>query len=216
MPFVAERNYIMNRFRRPTRELSTEKNEAILDGAMQEFLTHGYAATSMDRVAAAAGVSKATVYNHFQDKEELFKALVLRLAQKKELFAQENLTVGSGEPATCLKRYALSMLSNVAADPQVLTFFRIVIGESGRFPELARTFVEYVEKPSLMRLTTYLMEHPDLDLPDPEVAARTFTGTMVHFVIMRDLLHGEDILPMECDRLLDNLLPLVLTSRHRP
>jgi len=177
---------------------------------MQEFLTHGYAATSMDRVAAAAGVSKATVYNHFQDKEGLFKALIRRLAQKKELFAQENLPLGSGEPAVCLKRYAQSMLANIAADPQVLTFLRIVIGESGRFPELARTFVEYVEKPTLMRLTTYLAQHPALDLPDPEVAARAFTGAMVHFVIMRDLLHGGEILPMECDRLLDNLLPLIL------
>ncbi|HAG82353.1 MAG TPA: TetR family transcriptional regulator, partial [Cyanobacteria bacterium UBA12227] len=44
------------------RELSAEKTEAILDGAMQEFLAHGYAATSMDKVAATAGVSKATVY----------------------------------------------------------------------------------------------------------------------------------------------------------
>lgn len=200
----------MNKFRRTTRDLSVEKTEAILDGAMQEFLAHGYAATSMDKVAATAGVSKATVYSHFQDKEGLFKALIQRLAQKKELFAQEHFQARTGDPAAFLKHYALSMLENVAEDPQVLTFLRIIIGESGRFPELARTFVECVEKPTLMCLTHYLAEHPDLNLPDPEVAARAFTGTMVHFVIMRDILHGEDILPMECDRLLDQLLHLLL------
>jgi len=65
------------------RQKSAEKTEAILDGAMREFLTHGYAATSMDRVAAAAGVSKATVYSHFQDKEGLFAALIQQLALQK-------------------------------------------------------------------------------------------------------------------------------------
>jgi len=64
------------------RQLSPEKAEAILEGGMQEFLAHGYAATSMDRVAIAAGL-KATVYSHFQDKEGLFIALIQRLVEGK-------------------------------------------------------------------------------------------------------------------------------------
>ena len=59
------------------------KAALILQGAMQEFLARGYSAASMDRVAAAAGVSKATVYSHFGDKETLFKELVAQMAQKK-------------------------------------------------------------------------------------------------------------------------------------
>ena len=65
------------------RQLSPEKAEAILAGGMQEFLAHGYAGTSMDRIATAAGVSKATVYSHFQDKEGLFTALIEQLVQGK-------------------------------------------------------------------------------------------------------------------------------------
>jgi TetR/AcrR family transcriptional regulator len=67
----------------PKQDGLAEKAEQILTGAMQEFLVHGYAATSMDRVAKAAGVSKATVYTYFQDKEGLFAALVQRFAQRK-------------------------------------------------------------------------------------------------------------------------------------
>ncbi|MFM2305164.1 MAG: hypothetical protein RLZZ135_2577, partial [Cyanobacteriota bacterium] len=63
------------------RQLSADKAAAILAGGMQEFLAHGYAGTSMDRVATAAGVSKATVYSHFQDKEGLFVALIEQLVQ---------------------------------------------------------------------------------------------------------------------------------------
>jgi TetR/AcrR family transcriptional regulator, regulator of autoinduction and epiphytic fitness len=64
-------------------QLSPEKAEAILTGGMQEFLAHGYAGTSMDRLATVAGVSKATVYSYFQDKEGLFTALIEQLVQGK-------------------------------------------------------------------------------------------------------------------------------------
>lgn len=177
---------------------------------MQEFLANGYAATSMDRVAATAGVSKATIYNHFQDKEGLFKALIYRLAERKQLFAQETFQSEASDPATGLRQYAYCMLENIAADPQILTFFRIIIGESGRFPELARTFVESLEKPALMMLTRYLEKQTTLAIADPEVAARAFVGTMVHFVMMRDMLQSGDILPMDPERLLDHLLKLLL------
>ncbi len=60
----------------PDRDLSTDKREAILAGAMQEFLEHGYAGARVDRLVKAAGVSKATVYRHFPDKEALFVALI--------------------------------------------------------------------------------------------------------------------------------------------
>lgn len=196
------------------RELSAEKTNAILDGAMQEFLANGYAATSMDKVAAAASVSKATVYSHFQDKQGLFTALVQRLACKKEIFSLEKLQSVQDDPASFLKSYAIGMLDNVAADPQVLTFLRIIIGESGRFPELARAFVQNIEKPTLELLSQYFASHPELQIPDPEVAARMFVGTLVHFVILRDVLNSGDIVPMERDRLLNNLLHVIIRKNN--
>ncbi|AFZ16320.1 TetR/AcrR family transcriptional regulator [Allocoleopsis franciscana] len=195
------------------RELSAEKTNAILDGAMQEFLANGYAATSMDKVAAAAGVSKATVYSHFQGKQGLFTALVQRLACKKEIFSLERLQSVQDDPASFLRRFAIGMLENVADDPQVLTFLRIIIGESGRFPELARAFVQNIEKPTLELLSQYFASHPELQIPDPEVAARMFVGTLVHFVILRDVLHSGDLVPMERDRLLDNLLHVIIGNK---
>lgn len=50
---------------------------------MQVFLKHGYAGTSMDRVAEVAGVSKNTIYNHFQDKEGLFTALIEQITTNR-------------------------------------------------------------------------------------------------------------------------------------
>ena len=207
---------MMKKSKSVERELSAEKSEAILDGAMREFLANGYAATSMDKVAATAGVSKATVYSHFQDKQGLFSSLMQRLASKKELFNLQKLQAVQDDPASFLKGFASGMLDNVAADPQMITFLRIIIGESGRFPELARAFVQNIEKPVLEMLTQYFVSHPEVQVQDPEVAARVFVGTLVHFVLLRDVLHSGDIVPMERDRLLNNLVNHVIIAKTDP
>ncbi|BBD58137.1 TetR family transcriptional regulator protein [Nostoc sp. HK-01] len=192
------------------RDLSPEKTEAILDGAMQEFLEHGYAAARIDKIAVAAGVSKATIYRRFPDKESLFTGLMQQLACKKELFNSTQLQSAQGDVTAFLKSLANKMLNNVADDPQVLTFLRIIIGESGRFPELARAFVQNIEKPILEAMTQYLASHPELELPDPEVAARAFMGTLIHFVLLRDVMHSGDIVPIDRDRLVDQLVKLII------
>lgn len=204
----------MSNVKSAERELSPEKTEAILRGAMQEFLENGYAAARIDKIVAAAGVSKATVYRRFADKTALFTALIQRMAARTNFFQQQDFPPLQEEPVVFLKGYATRMLDNIAQNSQDLTFFRIIIAESGRFPELAQAFVQNIEKPNLDFLTQYFAAHPKLQLADPEVAARTFIGTLIHFMIVRNLLHGGDILPMERDRLIDSLLDLIIHKKE--
>ncbi|MBW4096041.1 MAG: helix-turn-helix transcriptional regulator, partial [Acidobacteria bacterium] len=65
---------------KPRARRSNTKREAILDGAVDLLLTHGYDGTSMDAVATNAGVSKTTVYAHFSDKDALFRAVMQHAA----------------------------------------------------------------------------------------------------------------------------------------
>lgn len=193
------------------RQLSPKKAEAILAGGMQEFLAHGYAGTSMDRIATAAGVSKATVYSHFQDKEGLFTALIEQLVQGKfrSLFepSPENLQL---EPRIFLHELANRFLDISVNEPQFLNFMRLIIGESGRFPQLARAFVRNIERNSFGMLQQYLAACPQLKLADPEATARIFIGAVVHFLIVQEMLHSKDIVPMERDRLINNLVDSIL------
>ncbi len=197
------------------RKLSDEKVDAILAGAMQEFLAHGYAATTMDRVTAAAGVSKTTIYSHFQDKERLFTALIQQLILEKYYasFNPQKAQLMEGEASVILRHLALSMLNNIMGDQQVLGLIRLVIGESGRFPELARAFVLNLEKPFLEDLSQFLRSRTELNLPDPEVAARVFVGALVHFILIEEILHANDILPMEWERLINNLINLLTANQ---
>lgn len=196
------------------RQLSAEKAEAILEGGMQEFLAHGYAATSMDRVATSAGVSKATVYSHFQDKEGLFTALIGRLVEGKfrSIFEPNHADMLQVDPNILLRDLANRVLDLGISDPQFLNFMRVILGESGRFPQLARAFVRNIEQTSFNQLRQYFINCPQLKLSDPEATARIFIGTLVHFMIVQEMLHGKDIVPMERDRLVNNLVDLITAS----
>jgi TetR/AcrR family transcriptional regulator, regulator of autoinduction and epiphytic fitness len=196
----------------PDRQLSPEKTAAILDGAMQEFLTRGYAAASMDRIAATAGVSKATVYSHFADKEGLFQSLIQQLVQKKfcAIYGTADDPRLQGDPSIVLRYLANHVLDTSMSDPQFLDFMRLIVGESGRFPELARAFVRNIDHSACQYTNQYFKSHADdLKLVDPEATARIFIGALVHYMIVQVMLHGADIMPMERDRIVDTLINLI-------
>ncbi len=201
----------------PERQLSQEKALSILNGAMQEFLARGYAATSMDRIANAAGVSKATVYNHFQDKEGLFNALIQQLVEKKfpSVFSAIDTDNLQKDPRIALRQIATNMLDMSMGDEQFISFMRLIIGESERFPGLAQAFVRNVHVSSFGLLSQYFTKCSDrIKLSDPEAAARVFIGALVHYLIVQKILYGADIVPMERDRLIDSLIYFICGDKN--
>ena len=197
------------------RSKSEAKTEAILEGAMQEFLQHGYAAASMDKIAKAAKVSKATVYSHFEDKETLFNAVMQDLVKDKfqKIMGLQQPQSLAKDPKIVLSQMATRMLENAMSDRAFQDFIRIIIGESGRFPELAKAYVRNLAKPAIDTLTEYFTAHPELKLDDPEATVRVMIGTLVYFVMLQEMLHGKDILPLENERLVDTLSDLI--TKHQ-
>lgn len=192
------------------------KAELVLEGALQEFLARGYAAASMDRVAAAAGVSKATVYSHFGDKEGLFAALVARFAQKKypRLFQRSAPQPPPMPPEMLLRHLLNEVLDKIEDDDQRQDFMRLVIGESGRFPELSKILIRNFSMQGIKNISHYLASRSELDLPDPEATARVIIGTMVYHVLLQKIMHGDDLIPIDRDRVIDALVHLVLSTQH--
>lgn len=191
-----------------------DKAKAILWGALEIFIADGYAAASMDRIARAAKVSKPTLYKYFEDKECLFMSLMQQLLQgKREMLVQALVSPNESiSPEAVLRHVAMSVIDSFSADQALLRLMRLMIGESERFPEVAKSFVREIEKPVLETLADYLASQPQLQLPDPMVAARIFAGSLVHYLIIQNVLYGSEILPMERDRMVDGLVD-VLTAR---
>ncbi|MDY6781760.1 MAG: TetR/AcrR family transcriptional regulator [Cyanobacteriota bacterium] len=191
-----------------------DKAKAILAGALEVFTTHGYAAASMDRIASAAGVSKPTLYSYFQDKEGLFIATIQQLTQNSHQMLLNLPTDAEMKvpPDEVLRQMATSVLEEFSQNQPLLTLMRLVIGESERFPELAQTFVGEVQKPLLEKLAGYFASQPQLQLPDPAVAARIFAGSLVHYLIIQNVMHGSEIVPLERDRMVEGLIHLLTAA----
>lgn len=120
---------------RPTTAEAAALAERILDIATRAFLSDGYAATSVEGVAARAGVAKRTLYARWHGKPALFRAVLERLMQRWLASPEPPPETTSGlEPV--LLRTARRALA-VALEPDALALHRLVIAESGRFPELA-------------------------------------------------------------------------------
>ncbi|MEH2410135.1 TetR/AcrR family transcriptional regulator [Nostoc sp.] len=187
------------------------KQEQILQGAIRVFLKEGYARTSMDRVSASAGVSKQTIYSHFQDKEGLFKALIerLTLACFQSIFCTEKL---QGEPEILLRQLAEIYLTKVADNPDYLALLRLIITESQNFPELAKLYTQTVVQRSRQMLSQYFASHPELGITDPEAMAQIFFGSLVSYVILQDLLYGKELMFLSRDRLVDSLINMVISQ----
>ncbi|MEL6854894.1 MAG: TetR/AcrR family transcriptional regulator, partial [Cyanobacteria bacterium J06607_13] len=165
----------------------SEKAIAILSGALEVFSSQGYAAASMDRIARAANVSKPTLYKYFQDKEGLFFALMHHLTEKNRQMRLRMLEGVAGQmPADeLLRQIATFVLNDFSRDQALMRLMRLIIGESERFPELAKRFVREIEKPIIDRFSIYLASQTQLQLPDPEVATRVFVGSIVHYLIIQ-------------------------------
>jgi AcrR family transcriptional regulator len=190
------------------------KQAQILQGALTLFVQQGYEGTSMDRVAAAAGVSKITIYKHFQDKEGLFTALIEWVAAQRFKTVFGSLSLDE-PPAEVLKQVATNLLDMLSVDEEYIAFLRLIIGESGRFPTLAQFFIRALPQKVLGLLSHYFEIHPELNLTNPEATARIFIGSLMSYVMMQKLLHGQEIMPMSQEVMIDNLVDLIVDHREK-
>lgn len=114
------------------------KYDQVVEGARQVFLQDGFEGASVDLIARAAGVSKATLYSYFPDKRQLFMVVATAECRRQATGGVERVDPDL-PPETVLERAADRISSFVLSDFGQ-SMLRIVIAESGRFPELAQEF----------------------------------------------------------------------------
>ncbi|MFE9422308.1 TetR/AcrR family transcriptional regulator [Kitasatospora sp. NPDC006697] len=162
---------------------SQRKRRTIIDAALAEFLREGYSAASMDAITARSGVSKATVYKHFGNKERLFLAAVGSFLPNSYAQLEPSLNALAEAPdlRTALIELAVDWC-RVLLHPEMLSLRRLVIGEIDRFPQLGRLWY---------RLTYDLNTGPLVDtfveldrrgavrVPDPALAVQQLVAATV-------------------------------------
>jgi TetR/AcrR family transcriptional regulator, mexJK operon transcriptional repressor len=132
---------------RPTADERRARRQEILSTALEVFLRSGFGAATLDELAAAAKVTKRTIYAYFGDKDALFAAMVEDLAVTVSL-----------DPATdhdTLEQLAARIVFRVHSD-ELVGLHRLVIAEAVRFPELARVLHDHGDARHIARLGEHI------------------------------------------------------------
>ncbi|MFE8070358.1 TetR/AcrR family transcriptional regulator [Marinobacteraceae bacterium S3BR75-40.1] len=169
--------------------LDPRRTEQIFHAAADVFCQQGYARASMDRIAREAGVSKATLYNHFDSKSTLFRAVV-RQASEAFVLELDELALASlplEDALQTLGHYYLDFL----LQERNLAVVRAVLAESQLDPDLGRAFHESgpaVAQQAVADLFARRMASGELPSGDSAAAARYFVALLRGDLFWRGLL----------------------------
>jgi TetR/AcrR family transcriptional repressor of mexJK operon len=176
----------------PKARLLERKQEAIKGAAKTLFLRHGYADTTMEMVAAEAGVSIMTLYRHFRGKDVLFQAVIQHLCARQ---AKKNAgeIIWEGSPAEVLHTLGRLRLTFYLSSEEI-ALYRVIIGALEHFPDVGRMYYELSFEGSLERLSAYfqmLDQQGSLEIPQPRLAAQAFLALLEGQIVERARLKTE-------------------------
>lgn len=168
-------NTISERCNGPGRPKDMEKRAAILEAAARLFPKHGFSGTSMDAVAAEAGVSKLTVYSHFGGKEALFVESVR--CRCSEMLPATLVEVDTGAPVRDQLLEVARVFFSLMMSKDALGMHRTLVASSRQSPNLARLFWEagpmQVQAALADMLGKEVVAH-QLEIADTRLAASQF------------------------------------------
>lgn len=170
-----------------------EKEARILKAATAVFAANGFSATTMDAIAAAAGLSKPTLYQYFASKDDLFSAM---LAAPRDAMLDVFVAEAGANHVAQLFSFAESYAATVMR-PDLLSLARLIIGEAHRFPEVAQTYQQNGPDVVLARLMQFMVEQRKaghLTFDDAELAAQDFWGLILS-APRNAALHHPDHIP---------------------
>lgn len=156
----------------------------LFTAAAEQFLANGFAGTSVAEIAAAASMSKTTLYARFASKEELFRALIAQLA--KQRFPQIPSLIDE-YPDTPLEEVLKDIAEQAfiaASAPEWILFDRFIISEGARFPELIRDSVEWRSAVIAMMgdYIAFCAQRDGVSCKDPQGVARIYMMTLRGFI----------------------------------
>lgn len=170
--------------------------EEILDAALQEFTARGFEAARMEDIAKSAGLSKAAIYLYFPSKVALLEALIEAKVGPLASGVQALSVAGIADPLNTLRVMA-TMAAHRLGDPSLFAVPRLVIGISGRFPEIAKYYREHVVEKARGALETIIeaaIAKGQIRKADKAAIVRAFIGPLFFEAMWTHVLGGETAL----------------------
>ncbi len=195
------------------RRRAEARPEEILDAALAEFTTRGFEAARMEDIAKRAGLSKAAIYLYFPSKMAVLEALIEAKVGPLAKQAQTLATMGAENPLLALRMLATAAAHRMS-DPRVIAVPRLVIGISGRFPEIATYYREHVvalARGALETLIEAAMTKGQIRRVDKNAVVRAFIGPLFFEAMWTHVLSGETALN-EPQKLIEQQFDVLLSG----
>lgn len=151
------------------------KFQQVLTGARDIFMRDGYEGASVDDIAKAAGVSKATLYSYFPDKRLLFMEVASAECNRQAM--DTLLMIDQSAPVREVLTLAAQQMVSIITMRFSQRIFRVCVAESDRFPEIGRQFYESGPAAARGHLIDFLAKAKDrgeVKIKDMELAADQF------------------------------------------
>jgi AcrR family transcriptional regulator len=194
--------------------------EEIVAAALDLFVERGFAVTRLDDVAARAGVSKGTLYLYFENKEDLFKAVVRRNMVPVLQHAEELVENFPGTPTELLRTLVYGFWEMVGST-QIAGIPKLIISEAGNFPDLAEFYYQEVIQRAMRMFRRALQRGIDAgefrDALDLDHLMHVAMAPLVMLAIWRhSFACCEREQKLQPERYLDAYLDMLLTSLRKP
>jgi len=194
-----------------------EKRAALIRAAARLFTTRGYGDTSIEQVAQEAGVSKLTVYSHFEGKEHPFAEVIE--AKCEQHFGGRDLTRFARLPAVEALQEVARRFVDLLLSEEVIAMHRMMVGAANSHPDLCQLFWDSGPAPALASLAELLRHYDargELGIPDAAWAADHFFALLHGKLHLRATLGvGRRPLRREVEELIASALALFLRG-HAP
>lgn len=164
----------------PSKKRGSSTPDRIIAAARSLFLERGYRETSLDDVAADAGVTKPTVYSHFQSKEGLLLAMVEAHVTENARVLSTSLT-SSGDPRADLHNFGTVFLSRLL-NKDATCWRRLAMAEAREHPEIGKAVFAAGPARVLKAIAGFLKQETEsgrLACDDPALAAEQFVGMLM-------------------------------------
>ncbi len=194
-------------------KLTDRKRNDIIQAATHEFESRGYAATSMDRIATTAGVSKRTVYNHFISKEVLFREILAITIDK--IMSVSNIPYEPDKPLREQLKAITYKMVEFHSDPSFVSVARFVITEFLNSPKMAEELFEELRTRQSGLKTWIKAAYTDgrLKITDEKLATQYYGAMLKEFVFWPQVLCGQkQPKGKELDKLVNSIIDVFLAA----
>ena len=198
------------------KKLTERKREDIIEAATFEFKSNGFSATSMDRIATTAQVSKRTVYNHFESKEVLFQSIAQQLCERVMQVSEHSYDPDTpvSEQLRAIAEQEIALL----ASTDFIDMVKMITSESLTSPELTRKNFEDFQETGI-GVVKWIQKASDdgkLSVTDPVVAGKQFLALIEAFALWPQF-YGIKPVPTKTEQaeIIDSSVEMFL-SRYDP